>query len=190
MGRLKGIGMKFALTFLLCLFTLLPGAAQDLPVLSPDGLEEFKLGATPPKESQFEGLTAQKIETTEWQEGEEYKLTLLKFYLNGHYLGKGRLEEGKLAEIPVVGPKVRYEGGFAVGSTWDEIQRVFPGPQLHFTYVSDRLFAASEYQDGVQVNFSKEDYVGSEELRGEFQNLKEEALKPEAKATSIRVYKP
>lgn len=182
--------MKFALTLLLCLITLLPGAAQDLPVLSPEGLEEFKLGATPPTESQFEGLTAQKVETTEWQEGEEYKLTLLKFYLNGHYLGKGRLEEGKLAEITVEDPKVRYEGGFAVGSSWDEIQRVFPGPQLHYTYITDRLFASSEYQDGVQINFSKDDYVGPEDLRWEFQSLKEETLKPGAKATSIRIYTP
>ena len=182
--------MKCVLTFLLCFMTLLPALAQDPPVLTPDGLEEFKLGAAPPEQSTFDGLTAQRVETTEWQEGEEYRITLLKFYLNGHYLGKGRLEEGKLAEVIVVDPKVRYEGGFAVGSSWDEIQRVFPGPQLHYTYVTDRLFADSEYQDGVQVNFSKDDYVGSEELRWEFQNLKEDALKPEARATSIRVYQP
>lgn len=182
--------MKFVLTSLLCFMALLPALAQDLPVLSPDGLEEFKLGAVPPEESAFDGLTAQRVETTEWQEGEEYKITLLKFYLNGHYLGKGRLEEGNLAEITVVDPKVRYEGGFAVGSSWDEIQRVFPGPTLHYTYVTDRLFAASEYQDGVQVNFSKDDYIGSEDLRWELQSLPETTLKPEAEATSIRVYKP
>ena len=67
---------------------------------------------------------------------------------------------------------------------------MFPGPQLHYTYVTDRLFADSEYQDGVQVNFSKEDYIGSEDLRWELQTLKEDALKPEAQATSIRIYKP
>ena len=181
--------MKLVITLLLCLFLLTPCAAQDLPLLSPDGLEEFKLGEKPPEKSEFEGLTTQIVETTEWEEGEEYHLTYLKFYLDGHYLGKGRIDEGKLAEITIVDPKVRYEGGFAVGSSWDEIQRVFPGPQLHYTYVTDRLFAESEYQSGVQIDFSKEDYVGTEELRWELQKLKEDTLDADAPAKSIRIYK-
>lgn len=180
--------MRTTVSILISLFLFLPSLAEDAPLLTPKGLEAYKLGSPPPDDSGFPGLTAQRVQTKEMQEGEVYEVSWLKFYQDGHYLGKAMLQEGKLYEIVIVDAKVRYEGGFAVGSTWDEIQRVFPGPQLHFTYVSDRLFADSEYQEGVQVNFAKEDYVGTEELRWEFQNLKDDALKANAEAQSIRIF--
>lgn len=181
--------MKRLLLLLLFTSLSLTALAQDNPVLSLDGLEEFKLGQKPPTNSQFEGLTFQRNETTEMAEGEEYRMVTLKFYLNGHYLGKARLDdEGRIDEFRIVDPLVRYEGGFAVGSTWDEIQRVFPRVELHYTYVMDKILAESPPNPGFQVLFETSQYSGKSKLEGEFQQLSENDLKAEAPAEALRLY--
>lgn len=168
---------------------ILPALGQDSPVLTPTGLEEFQVGKTAPSKSAFPGLTTKKVEVVEWEEGEKYENTYLKFFLNGRYLGKAFLVDGKvIREITIVDSAVRYEGGFAVGSTWDEVQRVFPRVELNYTYISEGIYASSEAVPGLQVRFSPADYVGSGPLVGEWKKLNESDLKASSKATMLRLF--
>ncbi len=167
----------------------LSALAQDPPVLTLEGLEEFKIGQKPPASSALEGFTFQRLESVEMQEGTEYRVEHLKFYQDGRYLGKARLDDsGEIDEIMIVDPLVRYEGGFAVGSTWDEIQRVFPRVELHYTYVMGKIMAESPPNPGFQVLFETSEYAGKGRLDGEYQKLAESDLKGDAKATILRLF--
>lgn len=187
-------GVKWELVRLLWLLLLLchlPIWAQsqgEPPCLSVEGLEDFRLGQKPPIRSSFPGLSALQVETLERREGEVYRHQDLKFFHYGHYLGKGRLHQGVLEEITLVDPRVRYHGGFAVGSSWDEVQRVFPRVQLHYTYVMDVIFADSPQVPGLQVHFAPRDYVGKRPLEGELTDLPEQSLPAHARVRALRLF--
>lgn len=172
---------------LLCLTTLT--TAQDVPGLTSAGLEDYKIGQKAPSRSQFPGLTHKRVVTTESEEGETYTITSLKLFLNGVYLGKARVGDGDVVEeIAIVSPLARHEAGYAVGTPWEEAARSFPMGKIHYTYVSDSLWAESESVGRVQLHFDKADYKGKKELRWEFQEIDESDLAPGTKIKKIRIY--
>lgn len=184
MQKVSGVAV-----FLLLALLSLPALAQEVPTLHQDGLENYKMGKTPPAKSEFPGLTHTTVVKTESAEGETYKTTYLKFFLQGEYLGKARLDDqGKIDEIVVVSPKVGHDNGYRVGQEYLEAARSFPMGEVIYTYVSDSLFTSSPQLEGLQLFLDKKDYRGKAALEGEYQKIDESDLAASAKITKMRLF--
>ena len=181
--------MKAVSTLCLLFFLSLPVLAQDKPSLTGQGLEDYRIGAKAPAKSNFPGLTHLEQTLKIQEEGETIITKYLKFFQNGRYLGKARLDSrGIIDELRIVSPEVRHEAGYAVGDAWSQVARVFPMGKLYYTYVSDWLFIESKSVGHLQLHFDKKDYRGKKELRFELQELDENDLSNEAKLRWIRIY--
>ncbi len=185
--------MKNLLTMLVVMMALFAGPllAEERPLgMTEQGLYNYLMGEKAPVTSGEPGLTHEKVVETESAEGETYKTTYLKLSYQGKPVGKARLDDtGVIDELIIESPLVRHEAGYGVGTEWREAARSFPGGELIYTYVSDSLFAQSEYLEGLQLHLDKSDYQGKKPLDGEFQKIPESELKPTAKIKKIRLYR-
>ena len=180
--------MPKILPFLLFLL-LTPVVGQEFPLLTPTGLEDFKVGQRPPAQSSFAGLTTLRQELTEWEEGEAYRNVYLKLFQDGHYLGKARLnKQGVIDEIVIVDPRARYEGGFAVGSTWRDVQRVFPQVGLAHSYLVGAVIASSPQVPGLQAYLEDKYPPEGGRPAAEWAELDESAIPPDARVQSLRLF--
>ena len=73
------------------------------PSVTPQGLEDLRLGAALPSHSEFPGLTYRAIKVPDYDEGgRAIARTFLKVYHKGFYLGQGMLDpQGRLVELQV-----------------------------------------------------------------------------------------
>ncbi len=175
---------------LACLSLLLTTAlAQDPPVLSNHGLEAYRLNEMLPAEDSLPGVSHKVVTVAESAEGMNYNVQYAKIFYKGYYLGRAKLDgEGLIEELEIVSDKVRHQAGYRVGSTWRELQMAITDPTLHYTYVSESLFATSPEIDTVQAHFDTRDYRGKAALSGEYQTLANDALPDNAKIKMIRMF--
>ena len=181
---------SFLIAVMLLISTGLPLAEERPLGMTEQGLHNYLMGKKAPATSGEPGLTHEKVVETESAEGETYKTTYLKLSYQGKPVGRARLDDtGAIDELIIESPLVRHEAGYGVGTEWQEAARSFPGGELFYTYVSDSLFAQSEYLEGLQLHLNKADYQGKKPLDGEFQKIPESELKPTARITKIRLYR-
>lgn len=181
--------MKRILLVLVLAVLTLPALGLDGPTLSQDGLENYKIGRTAPATSGLPGLTHKQIVRTETAEGNTYRITYLKLFFNGIYIGKARLDDqGKIDEILVTNPIVHHNNGYHVGQEYLEAARSFPMGEVIYTYVSDTLFTSSRQLEGLQLFLDKRDYRGKAPLEGEYQKINEDELAPGARITEMRLF--
>ena len=173
-----------------CILPTTPCLA-DVPSLTNTGLEDYQLGQLPPAKSRSVGLTHLRLRKKEMAEGETYTVNFLKLFLNGEYLGKAILDDQlRIKEMLIVSPLVGHEAGFGVGTDWHVAARSFPGGEVVYTYVSDRILAhGGKMNPGIQLLFDKSVYKGTKSLRGEWQVIPETDLSPDCKISGVRLYR-
>lgn len=160
------------------------------PSVTPQGLEDLRLGAALPSHSEFPGLTYKAVKVPDYDEdGHAIARTFLKIYHKGFYLGQGMLDpQGRLVELEIVDWRVTYDQRFAAASTWKQVRGQLADVDLHYAYELDALVAESPDLPGLQVHFSPESYSAKSQLKGSFTPLSLDALPTNAKATRLRLF--
>ncbi|MGE0491063.1 MAG: hypothetical protein AB7S38_17785 [Vulcanimicrobiota bacterium] len=181
---------KLRTLLILLLLAWLPVLAQDEPNLTKDGLEDFYLGQLPPESSRNPALSYQRFLRKQTREGSPEEIAYLDISFQHHVIAQAILDpDGTIREIVVSAPGVYHEHGFAVGLTWEDVQRVTPNAEVFYTYVSDRIVVDHVDEGNTQLLFTKSDYIGSRRLEGEHQKLGLDDIRPRAVVRSMRTFK-
>ena len=191
--------MRYVTILLLVLGVLGPVVAVEQPALRPErpypkvtleGLEDLKLGAPLPSKSVFPGLVLKTYQEPDYDEaGRPISRTLVKFYHEGFYLGRGMIDANKrLVELEITDWRVTYDFRFAAASTWKHVQTQLSDVKLHYAYDLDALVAESPELPGLQVHFDTAAYGTQSRLTGDFTPLAVTGLPGAAKATKLRLF--
>ena len=192
--------MRYVTILLLVLGVLGPVVAVEQPNSRPerpmypkvtlDGIEDLKLGAPLPLKSVFPGLVLKTYQEPDYDEsGRPIARSLVKFYHEGFYLGRGMLDGNKrLVELEITDWRVTYDTRFAATSSWKHVQSQLPEVKLHYAYGLDALVAESADLPGLQVHFETSAYGTQSRLTGDFTPLAVTGLPGTAKATKLRIF--